>query len=754
MKKVELLAPAGEMSALIAAVQNGADAVYVGGRGFGARANASNFDGEGLCKAVDYCHARGAKLYMTVNTLVRDDEMAQVYDLVRDAVAAGIDAAIVQDLGVARLLRTHFPGLHLHASTQMTVMNLPGALRAGEMGMVRVVPARECTLADIRAIAQSGLEVEVFVHGALCVGYSGQCLLSSMIGGRSGNRGRCAQPCRLPYAMDGKKKHFLSPADLCALDELDAIVAAGASSLKIEGRLKRPEYVAVVTAAYRRALDGVLEGKPVDTTPDREELLAIFNRGGFTRGYAVGKNDAGVMATARPNHWGVKVGTVLGAKGGRAKVRLIAPLHKGDGLEARGASGDRGILVQNPDGDLRVPEGVRPGDVLYRTTDAEQLRRAQDSWAQEHRQTPVDARFTAHIGQPCSLELGGQTVYGETVQLAQGKPLTEESARRQLGKLGDTVLALRSLICDIAPDAFLPVAALNALRRQAAERCTAALLAQRLPDQTVLPYEKCTMSAYHSEKPLFILQSDDVEELLCAQGDADELYFEPRDLTAGALREALALLPEKAAVVLPTALNGEELEETLDAVGERRIVCNNVAQMRPGCIADAGLNAFNSDTMRVLAGMGAQRVTLSPECTLLEAERLAKAGPAEFIARGNVPLMTLRHCPIRAEKGLDERGREHCALCGRKGTALTDRKGEKLALSPYHARTGCRMQVRQGRTYSALEEMPRIMEAGFAAVRVIGTRQELLQAKAAARGHGAEKKREATTFGHLYKGVE
>ena len=228
MNKVELLAPAGEMSALIAAVQNGADAVYVGGRGFGARANASNFDGQGLVGAVEYCHARGVKLYMTVNTLVRDDEMEQVYDLVRDAVQAGIDAAIVQDLGVAQLLHAHFPGLHLHASTQMTVMNLPGALRAREMGMTRFVPARECTLADIRAIAQSGLEVEVFVHGALCVGYSGQCLLSSMIGGRSGNRGRCAQPCRLPYAMDGKKKHFLSPADLCALDDLGAITSAGA----------------------------------------------------------------------------------------------------------------------------------------------------------------------------------------------------------------------------------------------------------------------------------------------------------------------------------------------------------------------------------------------------------------------------------------------------------------------------------------------------------------------------------------------
>ena len=554
--------------------------------------------------------------------------------------------------------------------------------------------------------------------------------------------------------MDGKRRHFLSPADLCALDDLAAITAAGATSLKIEGRLKRPEYVAVVTAAYRRALDAVLTGKNVDTAPDKQELLAIFNRGGFTRGYAVGKNDAAVMATARPNHWGVKVGTVLSAKNGRAKVRLTAALNKGDGLEARGASGDRGILVQNPEGDLRVPDGVRQGDTLYRTTDAEQLRRAQESWAQEHRQTPVDAHFIARIGQPCALEMGGQTVTGETVQQAQGKPLTADAVRRQLSKLGDTVLTLRSLTCDIDDNAFLPVSALNALRRSAAEQCTAALLASRTPDQTTLPYQKPEQNLYRAENTLFLLQSDDVGELLSAQHDADGLYFEPRDLTADALTAALSRLPESVAVVLPTALSGGELEEALRAIGGRTVVCNNIAQIRPGCVADAGLNAFNSATMRVLTGMGVHRVTLSPECTLSEAERLAKAAPAEFIVRGNVPLMTLRHCPIRAEKMLDERGREHCDLCGRKGTTLTDRKGETLVLTPYRAASGCRMQVRQNRAYSALAELPRILRAGFAAVRVIGTHQELLRVKAAAQGRGTTSERESTTFGHLYKGVE
>lgn len=753
MKKVELLAPAGERNALIAAVQNGADAVYVGGRMFGARANASNFYGEELRGAVEYCHKRGVRLYMTVNTLVRDSEMPEVYEMVREAVEYGIDAAIVQDLGVAEMLKKHFPDLALHASTQMTVMNRSGAEQAKAMGMTRVVPARECTAKDIAQIAEAGLEVEVFVHGALCVGVSGQCLLSSMIGGRSGNRGRCAQPCRLPYTMDGKKKHFLSPADLCTLNDLDKIVAAGATSLKIEGRLKRPEYVAVVTKAYREALDNVLAGKPVDRLKT-DELLKIFNRGGFTRGYALYKNDAGIMATARPNHWGVKVGSVLSVKNGRAKVKLTAPLHKGDGLEARGKHGDSGILVQSIEGDsLGVPETVRAGDELYRTTDTEQLERAQESYAGENRAKAVDAVFEARVGSPCRLTLDGVTAEGDVVQQAKGRPLDEAAVRKQIGKLGDTVLTLRSLTCEMDDNAFLPVSALNALRRAAAEQVESGMVQPAVPAR-IAEYEEPVFSFMRKPEMKYILQSDDIQELIAAEQDADELYYAPHDYDKQALEQALRLLPDEAAVVLPTALDDEELSEAMEAIGERRIVCNNLSQVKEGCIADVGLNVFNRMTAQRLLDMGAKRVTASAECTLNEAERLAKVVPVEFIVQGNVPLMTLRHCPIRTEAGLDETGRENCRLCGRCGTYLTDRKGEKLQLIPYHAKTGCRMQVYATQVFSALQEMPRIRKAGFAAVRVIGTRQELMRIKAAAENDSAKIDKRPQSFGHLYKGVE
>lgn len=758
MNKVELLAPAGDMDALVAAVQNGADAVYVGGRLFGARANASNFDGEGLEGAVKYCHMHGVKLYMTVNTLVSDSEMPQVYQMVAQAVDAGIDAAIVQDLGVAQMIKRCFPQLSQHASTQMSVASKRGAQYVKALGMTRVVPARECTLEEIGQIAQTGLEVEIFVHGALCVGYSGQCLLSSMIGGRSGNRGRCAQPCRLTYSMDGKKRYYLSPADLCALGHVPELVRAGATSLKIEGRLKRPEYVAIVTAAYRRALDAAQNGTSFDPSSDMEELIKIFNRGGFTRGYAFGSNDAGVMATERPNHWGQRVGSVLQVQNGRARVQLSEPLHQGDGLEARGIGGAHGVLVTSVDGNsIRVPEGVRAGDVLFRTTDAQQLNRAQQSYAKEHRTTKVDAQFTARIGAPCQLVLDGHKAVGAQVERATGRPLDAGAVRKQIGKLGDTVMELDQLECRLDEGAFLPVSALNALRRDAAQACEQAILDKNTPPQTILPYQppQCTGAAVQQEKQmLLVLQSDSVDQLLAAQQDADALYYAPRDFREHALESHLKRLPEDVAVVLPTMLSDQELDQAMRAIGSRQVVCNNLAQLRSGFVADIGLNAFNIGTVDMLLKSGAVRVSASAECTLVQAAGLAKAAPVELIVHGNVPLMTLRHCPIRAQKGLDETGREQCNICAGEGTVLVDRKGESLKLLPYQAASGCRMQAFNAHLYSALGQMDRVAQAGFAALRVIGTHEDLLNYKSALNGEEVRTSYQQMTFGHLFRGVE
>jgi putative protease len=315
----EILAPAGNLEAFRAAVENGADAVYAGGQSFGARAYAGNLSPAELAEAVRYAHVRGVRVYVTVNTLVNNAELETVGRYLVDLYRIGVDAVLVQDLGVMRLARTLLPGLKIHASTQMTVINSEGAAFLRDLGVARVVLAREVSLADMREIAgNSGIEIEVFVHGALCVCYSGQCLMSSLIGGRSGNRGRCAQPCRLPYTLveanSGRNvganlgPHLLSPRDLRLASYLPELVRAGVTALKIEGRMKRPEYVAIVTRIYRQVRDRVLAGEAGTLKPDEEkDLRQIFNRG-FTTGYFLANQGRELMSYLRPNNRGTKIG--------------------------------------------------------------------------------------------------------------------------------------------------------------------------------------------------------------------------------------------------------------------------------------------------------------------------------------------------------------------------------------------------------------------------------------------------------------
>ncbi|MBR1560917.1 MAG: U32 family peptidase, partial [Clostridia bacterium] len=307
-RRMELLAPAGDMDALRAAVQNGADAVYLGTGSFNARRHAGNFDGEALKRAVDYCHLRDVRVHVTLNTLTRQDELPALFDTIRLINESGADAVIVQDFGAARAVRQMAPDIELHASTQMAAHNVQAARFLRGQGFGRVVLARECTFEDMAACAATGIDVEAFVHGALCVACSGQCLMSSLVGGRSGNRGLCAQPCRLPWRLDGREGYLLSTRDLCGIDDLARLRDAGVASLKIEGRLKRAEYVAVTVAAYRRALDALYDGVPFDTNAARDDLRQMFNRGGFTRGYGAGVREDALMFPDRPNHLGVAAG--------------------------------------------------------------------------------------------------------------------------------------------------------------------------------------------------------------------------------------------------------------------------------------------------------------------------------------------------------------------------------------------------------------------------------------------------------------
>lgn len=501
--KPELLAPAGGMEALMAAVENGADAVYLGARAFSARGYASNFSEEELEKAIDYAHLRGVKIYVTVNTLLKEGEMESALILLSRLREMGVDAIIIQDLGLISLSRKYLPDLPLHASTQMTLHNGEGVEFVKELGIERVVLSREVSLEEIRRIKdRNAVEIEVFVHGALCISYSGQCLLSSLIGGRSGNRGYCAQPCRKKYRLycDGKQiktsgSYLLSPKDLNTTSGLGAIIESGIESFKIEGRMKRPEYVAGVVRIYRHLIDRYLkdpEGYSV-SEEEQETLTQLFNRG-FTSGYFFENPRGKLMSRENPHNRGIPAGTVVSydRRTQRLRVKLSNSLRLGDGIMVENAetrpedkgkiissmhtgkgpvySAGKGETVEIPF-DSRAP----PGSTVYRTHDKklmDSLRKESESGSLRPK-IPISLTVTITPGKPARLEVKDidsnvVTVESEyLVEKAEKSPTSISQIEKQLTKLGNTLFEAAELNVNAERDIFIPVGQLNDLRTKA-----------------------------------------------------------------------------------------------------------------------------------------------------------------------------------------------------------------------------------------------------------------------------------------------
>ncbi|MBI4585510.1 MAG: U32 family peptidase [Planctomycetes bacterium] len=526
LKRPEILAPAGDWDCLRAAVENGADAVYFGLKGeFNARARAANFPLEALAEVMDYLRQRGARGYLALNTLFFEEELEAAEDRIRKAAAAGVDAVIVQDLGVARLAREISPDLPVHASTQMTVTNAEGAEYARRCGACRVILARELSLQDIEKIhAATDMELEVFVHGALCVSYSGQCLTSEVWGGRSANRGECAQACRLPYdlVVDGVQRdlgpyrYLISPKDLAAWDLLPELVRLGIRSLKIEGRLKRPEYVAGVTAAYRRALDRTLEtGKPQLFRRELYELEQTFSRG-LAHGFLGGTDHQALVEGRSPKKRGVYLGRVLklDPPARAATISLAGPLKRGDGIlfegpdpeageeggpvyglrrkgesvkavELEEASPERPIEVEMRFGRERGPDlkKVAIGTRVLNTSVPALDRRLRATFAggRPLRKAALSFEASGRPGEKLRIAArddGGheaEALSAVPLEPARNQPLTSEVFAEQLGRLGPTIFSLKEVEVDIPEPAMLPVSELNRMRRELVE----ALLAQR-----------------------------------------------------------------------------------------------------------------------------------------------------------------------------------------------------------------------------------------------------------------------------------
>ncbi len=482
-RKIEILAPAGSYESFHASIVAGADAVYAGGPKFGARAFAENFTEDQLLNAIDYAHLHQRKFYLTVNTLLKDYEIEQLPEYLEPLYQRGLDAVIVQDMGVLNVVRQYFPDMDIHASTQMTVTGVNGAQFLKENGAVRVVPAREISLEEVRNIKSvTGMEMECFVHGALCYCYSGQCLLSSLIGGRSGNRGQCAQPCRLPYTVDGEKGYLLSLKDICTLDIIPDLIEAGIDSFKIEGRMKRPEYVAGVTSIYRKYVDLYLKNpqKPywVDDK-DKEMLMDLFNRGGFHTGYYKQKNGRNMITIQKPNHIGVKVGTVLSQKGREVQMRALTDIAAGDLIEFKneaqryttGKSCKQGEVIT-----ILAPKGIRlsVGEVLYRVQSPELLNTLETTYSEGKVIEKLYGYISLEAGKAaklvvCKDEYSVEAESEQQVEAASSRPLDEERIKKQLQKTGNTEFAFDVLDVELHGEVFLPMQQLNEMRRKALE---------------------------------------------------------------------------------------------------------------------------------------------------------------------------------------------------------------------------------------------------------------------------------------------
>lgn len=501
--RVEILAPAGSMECLKAAIAAGADAVYTGGALFGARAYAHNLTEEELLEAIDYVHLHGRRLYLTVNTLIKDREMEkQMYDYLLPYYRQGLDAVIVQDIGLFRFIRKHFPDLPIHASTQMTLTGVDGAKFLEKEGAQRIVTSRELSMAEVKKIAdETELEIESFVHGALCYCYSGQCLFSSFIGGRSGNRGQCAQPCRLLYRTPEAKRpqYLLSLKDICTLELIPEMIESGIYSFKIEGRMKKPEYAAAVAFQYRKYADLYLkyyEECPAEEDPaayamkkyrvreeDRQMLLDLYNRGGFHTGYYHTQNGREMISLNRPNHAGVPAVKVLAKKGRNVTAKALTDLYPQDIIELPMRKGRekadnytckdavrKGMNVQIP---VFADTPFKRDEIWMRTRNSTLIDSLREEFVNGKIKERICGTFRLYPQEKATLTVKCRdaeiTVAGEKAQEALSQPMSRERIEKQLRKTGNTEFEFSFLKAEIGEKVFLPMQSLNELRREALE---------------------------------------------------------------------------------------------------------------------------------------------------------------------------------------------------------------------------------------------------------------------------------------------
>ena len=819
MGKMELLAPAGNASALHAAVRAGADAVYLGLEAFNARRGADNFTTKTLAEACDFAHLRGVKIYVTLNTIVLPDEVSRALECARQAWRAGADALIVQDIGVAAEIARTLPQVRLHISTQMNTCNAAGIRAAARMGASRVTLARELSLEEIAHLAsvaaEEGIEVEAFGHGALCICYSGQCFMSSMIGGRSANRGLCAQACRLPYELhnaaqrnplNSPGEHLLSPKDLCSADLLSDLAQAGVASLKIEGRMKSADYVSAVTSVYRSVLDRVYAvpgeispAKP--TAEERRTLEEAFSRG-FTTAYLEGERGNEIMSYQRPNNRGAFIGRVADVKNGTATIVSEREIHLGDVLEFWTGKGHAAQTVADlsldKKGRARVAidskvRGVRAGDRVFR------VRSAEETFADDSLEPRIAVIGSARlkIGEPLSVsfrlaspatpaeERATGAAAGSVIEPARTKAVSADDVRAHIDRMGSTPYALVDFQLDLDEGVGIGFSQLHHVRAEALDQLTEQLLApyhdRRLPRVEDREYQP---AAHPTGSRIGAWATNPVCARAAKRTGAHLIYVPALNYGRGEATVAGQLsatveqagYPKQCLLAMPVVDHDEagasreakfEFDPWRYAKSGKPVFAESLSAVQMaidmGLPFEVGphLPVTNRLSLDEMARLGAQRVWLSPELSLDQIRELAKDAPVELglFVSGAQELMTTEHCLLMSQGPCNE----DCPNCRRRRSPhyLKDRKDYEF---PVITDALGRSHLYNSVDLDLVASLPELMAAGVSSFMVDTT---LLNGEEAAQaigrairalriaqsdGNAVAKITNATT-GHLFRGV-
>lgn len=689
--KIELLIPVGDFECLKAAVQNGADAVYLGVNEFNARYSAENFTLDNLEEIIDYAHLRNVQVHLTLNILIKNNEFQKAINIAKVVYEAGIDAIIVQDLGLALYLINNFPNLPIHASTQMTCHNLLGAKYLEQLGFKRIVLSRELSIPEIEYIKSNvKCEIEVFGHGALCISYSGQCLYSSLIGGRSGNRGKCAQGCRLPYELleDTNiidKGYLLSPRDLSSLELLPELLNTNIDSLKIEGRMKSPEYVATVTRIYRKYINKIINNQDyIISATDKKDLLQVFNRGNFSSGHLKEVANRNLIFKEKPNNMGIYIGQVNNYNSNKGHVSFVTKdaLAIGDTIsfEKENTRYTISELMQNDknikDATInskikigRMKGNINIGDKIYKLSSKQLSDTASYSYSQENIKTALNAVLNLHLDSPISLHLFDDTgieftVYSkETPDVAVSNPISKERIKKQLEKTGNTPFYFKNIKINMDNNLHIPhISTINELRRLAIEKYSSILVrnSKRTSNIKLIPNTNENNVVHNNKKICVLLNTLNLNYDYSLLRNIDKLYIPLKYFCNNQYKDVLNILTTKfnTYIYMPSIMKANyrnlfknNIDICLNRYNIKGFVISNIGYFELlkeykdsyEFISNYTLNIFNNYT---IDSLNSTVVTISPELNKEEINNLSAntTKETEFIVYGNIPLMTSGYC--------------------------------------------------------------------------------------------------------------